>query len=110
MRDRLARAVYERNRILDVLSTQAESKNDDLLVSWKDIAAYLKCSVRKAQRLERRELPVKRIAGTKSVWASKAEIDRWFASEAEKTKSLQTQFGGSAVTSRQTSDHSRTTS
>ena len=56
-----------------MLSTQAEGKNDDLLVSWKDIAAYLKCSVRKAQRLERRELPVKRIAGTKSVWASKAE-------------------------------------
>jgi len=56
---------------------QGNSSNDDLLVSWKDIAAYLKCSVRKAQRLERRDLPVRRIAGTKSIWASKAQIDRW---------------------------------
>ena len=37
---------------------EGNSTNDDLLVSCKDIAAYLKCSVRKAQRLERRDLPV----------------------------------------------------
>jgi len=71
---------------------RVDCSNDDLLVSWKDIAAYLKCSVRKAQRLERRELPVNRIEGTKSVWASKSEIDRWLISQAEKTKGLQTQF------------------
>jgi hypothetical protein len=59
---------------------------DDLLVSWKDIAAYLKCSVRKAQRLETRELPVNRISGTKSVWASKTDIDRWLSLQAENTK------------------------
>ncbi len=70
----------------------ADCSNDDLLVSWKDIAAYLKCSVRKAQRLERRELPVNRIEGTKSVWALKSEIDRWLISRAERTKGLQTQF------------------
>ena len=69
-----------------------DCSNDDLLVGWKDIAAYLKCSVRKAQRLERRELPVNRIEGTKSVWASKSEIDRWLISRAERTKGLQTQF------------------
>ena len=57
-----------------------------LLVSWKDIADYLKCSVRKAQRLETLELPVNRISGTKSVWASKSEIDRWLKLQAEKTK------------------------
>jgi hypothetical protein len=51
--------------------------NEDLLVTWKDIAAYLKCSVRKAQRLERQQLPVRRIPKTKAVWASKAEIDQW---------------------------------
>jgi hypothetical protein len=59
------------------------SLNNDLLVAWKDIAAYLKCSVRKAQRLEKRDLPVHRIAGTKSIWASKAEIDRWLTLQAE---------------------------
>lgn len=69
-----------------------DCSNDDLLVSWKDISTYLKCSVRKAQRLEPRELPVKRIEGTKSVWASKSEIDRWLISQAEKAKGLQTQF------------------
>jgi len=59
--------------------------NDDLLVTWKDIAAYLKCSVRKAQRLEAQALPVNRIPGTKSVWALKPEVDQWLASHAERT-------------------------
>jgi hypothetical protein len=87
---------------------QGKSPNDDLLVSWKDIAAYLKCSVRKAQRLEQRELPVKRIAGTKSVWASKAEIDRWLAFQAEKSKGLQTQFAGPALTLGHSGENTRT--
>src|SRR5262245_65266480 len=56
-----------------------QNSNDDLLVSWKDIAAYLKCSVRKAQRLEERALPVNRMAAAKSVWARKSDIDRWLA-------------------------------
>ena len=67
---------------------RVDCSNDDLLVSWKDIAAYLKCSVRKAQRLERRELPVNRIEGTKSVWASKSEIDRWLIIAGEKMRLL----------------------
>src|SRR5262245_45783946 len=56
-----------------------QNSNDDLLVSWKDIAAYLKCSVRKAQRLEEQGLPVNRMIGAKSVWARKSDIDRWLA-------------------------------
>ena len=56
-----------------------QNSNDDLLVSWKDIASYLKCSVRKAQRLEEQGLPVNRMAGAKSVWARKSDIDRWLA-------------------------------
>src|SRR5262245_17818945 len=56
-----------------------QNSNDDLLVSWKEIAAYLKCSVRKAQRLEEQGLPVNRMAGAKSVWARKPDIDRWLA-------------------------------
>jgi hypothetical protein len=42
--------------------------NEDLLETWKDFARYLKCSVRKAQRLERQHLPIKRIPNTKAVW------------------------------------------
>ena len=76
---------------------QGNRQNDDLLVSWKDIAAYLKCSVRKAQRLEGQELPVNRITGTKSVWASKSQIDRWLASQAERAKCHQTQFATSNI-------------
>src|SRR5437667_9157243 len=72
----------------DVAWMQNRAMNDDLLVSWKDIAAYLKCSVRKAQRLEQRALPVNRIPGTKSVWASRAEIDRWLDSQAARAKSI----------------------
>ena len=71
--------------------------NDDLLVSWKDIAAYLKCSVRKAQRLEQRALPVNRIPGTKSVWASMAEIDRWLASHAVTAKTTPDQLTARAA-------------
>ncbi len=74
--------------------SQGDIPKDDLLVSWKDIAAYLKCSVRKAQRLEQRELPVNRIPGTKSVWALKPEIDRWLALQAEKAKRDQGQCAG----------------
>ena len=63
-----------------------DKPTDDLLVGWKDIASYLKCSVRKAQRLERQELPINRIRGTKSVWASKSGIDRWLILQSEAAK------------------------
>jgi len=63
-----------------------DKPTDDLLVGWKDIASYLKCSVRKAQRLERQELPINRIRGTKSVWASKSGIDRWLILQSEAGK------------------------
>ncbi len=76
---------------------RGDNPKDDLLVSWKDIAAYLKCSVRKAQRLERRELPVNRIPGTKSVWALKPEIDRWLRLQAESAKRLPGQCAGAGA-------------
>jgi hypothetical protein len=60
--------------------------NDNLLVGWKDIAAHMKCSVRKVQRLESVGLPVNRIPGAKSVWASRAEVDGWLKLQAQKAK------------------------
>jgi len=68
------------------IKPQSGSSNDDLLVSWKDVAAYLKCSVRKAQRLESRGLPVHRIPGTKSIWTSKVQVERWLISQAAKAE------------------------
>src|SRR5712671_991548 len=64
---------------------QGNNSKQDLLVGWKDIAVYLKCSVRKAQRLEQRGLPVNRIPGTKSVWALKTGIDRWMTPPTDAT-------------------------
>jgi hypothetical protein len=60
----------------------AELSKDNLLRSWKEIAAYLGCDVRTCHRWEdRRGMPVHRAEGgeTKSpVFAYKDELDRWF--------------------------------
>ncbi len=47
--------------------------------TWKEIAAYLRISVRKAQEWEKDEgLPVRRRTGTKpQVWAVRSELDAW---------------------------------
>src|SRR3989441_3525776 len=80
--------MLQRRRRVFAVDTISRCDNpaDDLLVGWKDIASYLKCSVRKAQRLERQELPINRIRGTKSVWASKSGIDRWLIHQSEAAK------------------------
>jgi hypothetical protein len=52
----------------------------DRLDSWKEIAAYLRRSVRSVQRWERTEgLPVLRHRHTKgaTVYAYRAEVDQW---------------------------------
>ncbi len=57
--------------------------DEDLLDSWKEIAAYLRREVRTAQRWEKREgLPVRRHLHAKasSVCAFKHEIDAWLRS------------------------------
>jgi Tol biopolymer transport system component len=58
----------------------------DRLDSWKEIAAYLKRSVRTVTRWEREEgLPIHRHLHSKSgsVYAYKAELDAWWASRKE---------------------------
>jgi len=64
------------------VSGMAEMSQDNLLRSWKEIAAYLKCDVRTCHRWEAsRGLPVHRdeTGETKSpVFAYKDELDRWF--------------------------------
>jgi hypothetical protein len=53
--------------------------------TWKEIAAYLRVSVRKAQEWEKADgLPVRRHSGTKpQVWAIKSELDAWKLRTAE---------------------------
>jgi Tol biopolymer transport system component len=52
----------------------------DRLDSWKEIASYLKCSVRTVRRWEEEGLPVHRHTHKKKpgIYAYKAEIDAWW--------------------------------
>ena len=58
----------------------AGSPGDDRLASWKEIAAYLKCSERTVRRWESEGLPVHRHSHKKKagVYAYKSEIDAWW--------------------------------
>jgi TolB-like protein len=70
------------------MANQTEDSRDDppgpssasCLNSWKEIAAYLKCSERTARRWEEEGLPVHRHAHKKKagIFAYKAEIDAWW--------------------------------
>ncbi len=60
----------------------AELSKDNLLRSWKEIAAYLRCDVRTCHRWETdRGMPIHRAEGGEKkspVFAHKDELDRWF--------------------------------
>jgi len=60
----------------------AEISRDNLLRSWKEIAAYLGCDVRTCHRWEdQRGMPVHRAEGTEKkspIFAYKDELDAWF--------------------------------
>ncbi len=65
------------------------SKRSDILIGWKDIAAYMGCSVNTARRREKAGLPVFRTGGL--VHAYPDDIDKWIKgqrSKSEKTKSV----------------------
>jgi len=59
-----------------------ETPKDNLLRSWKEIAAYLECTVRTCHRWEDKHgMPVHRAEGTEGkspVFAYKDELDAWF--------------------------------
>ena len=60
-----------------------QSPTEECLDSWKDIASYLKRTVRTVQRWEKTEsLPVRRHRHSKlgSVFVVKTEVDAWWAS------------------------------
>lgn len=67
----------------------ADAQSSDRLVSWKEIAAYLRCEERTAQRWERdRQLPVHRLPGDKRgvVFAFRRELDAWLSQQAAESQ------------------------
>ncbi len=66
-----------------LLTATREKPADKILYSWKEIAVFLKCGVRTAQRWERNEnLPTHRHSHIRrgTVYAFKDEIQRWMKS------------------------------
>jgi Tol biopolymer transport system component len=68
-----------------------EPSSEDRLNSWKEIAAYLKCSERTVRRWEEEGLPVHRHPHkTKAaIYAYKAEIDFWWRDGRDRLKQIQ---------------------
>jgi hypothetical protein len=66
-----------------------------ILTGWKEIAAYLRCGVRTAQRWERHELPIKRpVPDRRShVIADSERIDSWLHEGAFHRNGDQRTFG-----------------
>lgn len=64
----------------DLRGQPSQSLSGDRLDSWKEIAAYLKCSERTVRRWEEEGLPVYRHTHKKraAVYAYKAELDAWW--------------------------------
>jgi len=58
----------------------SETRNSEVLTSWKEIASYIGRGVRTVQRWERQlGLPVRRKARCSTVTALSSEIDAWIA-------------------------------
>ena len=69
----------------------AEPSSEDRLNSWKEIAAYLKCSERTVRRWEQEGLPVHRHPHKvkAAIYAYKAEIDAWWCDGRDRLKRIQ---------------------
>lgn len=72
----------------DLRNTHSERPSLDRLDSWKEIAAYLKCSERTVRRWEQEGLPVHRHPHKKKagIYAYRAEIDTWWRNGHEHLK------------------------
>jgi len=74
-----------------------ENSPETRLDSWKEIAAYLKCSERTVRRWEQEGLPVHRHPHKKKagIYAYKAEIDAWWRNGHESLKQVEETSGAS---------------
>ncbi len=72
----------------DLRDTPSERSSPDRLDSWKEIAAYLRCSERTVRRWEQEGLPVHRHPHKKKagIYAYRAEIDIWWRNGHEHLK------------------------
>src|SRR5580692_1642524 len=72
-------------------TASAEPSPEVRLNSWKEIAAYLKCSERTVRRWEDEGLPVHRHPhkAKAAIYAYKAEIDDWWGDGRERLKQIQ---------------------
>src|ERR1044071_4070923 len=71
-------SLMSRNCGGEVISS--ETRNSEILTSWKEIASYIGRGVRTVQRWERQlGLPVRRKARRSTVTALSSEIDAWIA-------------------------------
>jgi len=72
-------------------TASAEPSSEVRLNSWKEIAAYLKCSERTVRRWEEEGLPVHRHPhkAKAAIYAYKAEIDSWWGDGRERLKQIQ---------------------
>src|SRR5258708_20605340 len=72
-------------------TTSARPSSEVRLNSWKEMAAYLKCSERTVRRWEEEGLPVHRHPHkTKAaIYAYKTEIDAWWGDGRERLKQIQ---------------------
>ena len=72
-------------------TASAEPSSEARLNSWKEIAAYLKCSERTVRRWEEEGLPVHRHPhkAKAAIYAYKAEIDAWGGDGRERLKQIQ---------------------
>lgn len=68
-----------------------EPSPEGRLNSWKEVAAYLKCSERTVRRWEEEGLPVHRHAhkARAAIYAYRAEIDAWWCNGRERLKKIQ---------------------
>ena len=83
----------------DLANRPLESSAEGRLDSWKEIAAYLKCSERSVRRWEEEGLPVHRHPHKKKsgIYAYKAEIDAWWRSGHERLREIEESQGEAAT-------------
>jgi len=79
------------NETAKLRNRATDPSSEDRLNSWKEIAAYLKCSERTVRRWEEEGLPVHRHPhkAKAAIYAYKAEIDAWWCDGHHRLKQTQ---------------------
>lgn len=78
------------NEMADLRDHPTAPSSEDRLDSWKEIAAYLKCSERTVRRWEQEGLPIHRHVhkSKAAIYAYKAEVDAWWRDGHDRLKQI----------------------